>query len=73
MMSESERIKLKECLPRGWGEIIAQRAGTSRQTVYDVISGRRNNTKVELEALKLAKESLVENEEKNNLKKEILS
>lgn len=55
-MNKEAKEKLKEKLPWGWSTMIATRTGYSKNWICDVMKGKRNNDRIELEAIKLAEE-----------------
>ena len=51
-----ERIELKRLVPRGYGKLIAQRAGTNQMTVSRFLNGKNNCLAIELATLELLAE-----------------
>lgn len=56
MLTEQERLFLRNGLPRGYGQKIAEQAGVSQQFVSFWFHGRYNSERVEISVLKLYRE-----------------
>jgi len=48
-----ERTELKAMVPHGYYKIIAQKAGTTTQTVSQFLRGNNNNVTIEIAILEL--------------------
>lgn len=62
-MTQQAFKKLKQKLPTGWPELIAEKAEVSKSTVYKVLDGKRKNPKVINVAIQMAAEESQKNNE----------
>ncbi|HTK20413.1 MAG TPA: hypothetical protein VL442_12885 [Mucilaginibacter sp.] len=51
-----ERNELKSKVPHGYGEIIAKKAGVTKQAVSQFLNGKNNNVLIELATLEVLAE-----------------
>ncbi|MBD1385724.1 LacI family DNA-binding transcriptional regulator [Mucilaginibacter rigui] len=51
-----ERNELKAKIPHGYGKIIAERAGTTKQAVSQFLNGKSDNVNVEMATLEVLAE-----------------
>jgi hypothetical protein len=59
MINIEELKKLRESLPKDFASQIESKTGLSPSTIYKVIAGERNNTKIIDAAIDLAKEQKI--------------
>jgi transcriptional regulator with XRE-family HTH domain len=59
-----ERKELKEKVPHGYGALIAERAGVTKQAVSQFLNGKNDNVSIELATLEILAEL---SEKKNSL------
>jgi len=59
-----ERKELKSKVPHGYGDVIAKRAGVTKQAVSEFLNGKNNSVAIELATLEVLAEL---SEKKNNL------